>query len=63
MVSLKFTEISVKCEISMILFSRVNGDVWNLFLQKCLSNSPLCFIWYLSKFLNLIACQGDKKSK
>ena len=39
------------------------GDTWNLFLQKCLLSSPLGFIWLLSKSLNLIGFQGDKKGK
>ena len=51
-----------------ILFC-LNGDIWNLFLQKCLLSiflqkclfsSPLRFIWLLSKSLNLIAYQCDK---
>ena len=41
----------------------LKGYIWNLFLQKCLLSSPLCFIWFLSKSLNLIGCQGDKKGK
>ena len=41
----------------------LNGDIWNLFLQKCLLSSPLRFIRLLSKSLNLIGCQGDKKRK
>ena len=32
-------------------------------LQKCLLSSPLHFIWLLSKSLNLIGCQGDKKGR
>ena len=39
----------------------LNGDIWNSFLQKCLLRSPLCFIWLLSKLLNLIGYQGNKK--
>ena len=34
-----------------------------LFLRNCLLSSPLRFIWLLSKSLNLIGCQGDKKGK
>ena len=44
-------------------FFCLNGCIWNLFLQKCLLSSPLHFIWFLSKLLNLIGCQGDKKGK
>ena len=32
-----------------------------LFLQKCLLSSPLRFMRRLSKLLNSIGCQGDKK--
>ena len=39
------------------------GDIWYLFLQKCLLSSPLRFIWLLSKSLKLIGFQGDKKGK
>ena len=28
------------------------GDIWNLFLQKCLLSSPLRFICLLSKSVN-----------
>ena len=42
-------------------FFCLNGDIWNLFLQICLLSSPLSFIWLLSKQLNLIGWQGDKK--
>ena len=41
----------------------LNGDIWILLLQKCLSSSLLRFIWPLYKSLNLIGCQGDKKGK
>ena len=44
-------------------FLCLNGDIWNLFLQKCLLSSPLRFIWLLSKSLNLIGYKGDKKGK
>ena len=44
-------------------FSCLNGDIWNLFLQKCLLSSPLRFICLLSKLLNLFGCQGNKKGK
>ena len=37
------------------------GDIWNLFLQKCLLSSPLRFIRHLSKSVNLIGCQRGKK--
>ena len=37
------------------------GDIWNIFLKKCLLSSALCFIRLLSKSLNLIGCQGGKK--
>ena len=36
------------------------GDIW-IFLQKCLLSSRLRFIRLLSKSVNLIGCQGDKK--
>ena len=42
-------------------FFCLNGDIWNLYLQKCLLRSPLHFIWLLSKLLNLIGYQGNKK--
>ena len=42
-------------------FFCLNGDIWNLFLQKCLLSSPVRFIWLLSKSLNFIGCQGDKR--
>ena len=32
-----------------IAFFCLNGDIWNLFLQKCLLSGPLRFIWLLSK--------------
>ena len=32
-------------------------------LEDFLLNSPLGFQWFLSKSLNLIGCQGDKKGK
>ena len=45
-------------------FFSPNGDIWNLFLQKCfLSRPPLSFIWLLSRSLNLIGYQDDKKGK
>ena len=45
------------------IFFCLNGDTWNLFLQKCLLSSPFSFVWLLSKSLNLIVYQGDKKGK
>ena len=33
------------------------GDIC-IFLQKCLSSSPLCFIRLLSKSMNLIGCRA-----
>ena len=39
------------------------GDIWNFFLQKCLSRSPLRFIRLLSKSVNLIGCLGGKKGQ
>ena len=42
-------------------FLCLDGDIWNLFLHQCLLSSPLRFIWLLSKSLNLIGCQGNKK--
>ena len=44
-------------------FSGLNGDIWNLFLQKCLLSSPLRFICLLSKLLTKFGCQGNKKGK
>ena len=44
-------------------FSCCNGDIWNLFLQKCLLSGPLRFICNLSKLLNLFGCQGNTKGK
>ena len=35
--------------------------IYFLFLQNRLLSSPLRFIWLLSKSLNLIGCQGNKK--
>ena len=29
------------------------------FLQKCFLSSPVCFLRFLSKSLNLIGCHGD----
>ena len=43
-------------------FSCLNGDIWNLFLQKCLLSSPLSFICLLYKLLNLFEPQRDKTS-
>ena len=42
-------------------FFCLNRGILNLFLQKYLLSSPLSFIWLLSKSLNLIDCQGDRK--
>ena len=44
-------------KVKIDIFFCLNGDIWNLFLQKCL----LHFIWFLSKSLNLIGCQDEKK--
>ena len=44
-------------------FFCLNGDIWNLFLQKFLLSSPVRFIWLLSKSLNFISCEGNKKGK
>ena len=38
-----------------------NGNIWNLFLHKCLLSSPQRFTWLLSKSLNLIGYQGEKR--
>ena len=50
-------------KVKIGIFSCLNGDIWNLFLQKCLLSSPLRFICLLSKLLNLFGCQGNKKGK
>ena len=42
-------------------FSCLNGDIWNLFLQKCLLSSLLRFMCLLSKLLNLFGCKGHTK--
>ena len=43
-------------------FFCLNGDIWNLFLQKCLlSSESSTFHSLLSKSLNMIGCQGDKR--
>ena len=42
-------------------FLCLDGDIWNLFLHQCSLSSFLRFIWLLSKSLNLIGCQGNKK--
>ena len=39
----------------------LNGDIWNLFLQKCLLSSALRFIWIYSKSLNLIVAWTAKR--
>ena len=44
-------------------FSVSIGMVGILFIQKCLLSIPPRLIWFLSKSLNLIGCQGDKKGK
>ena len=44
--------IMVKGKIDIVFC--LNGDIWNLFLQKCLFSRPLSFIWLLSKSLNFI---------
>ena len=46
------TSIFIKVKIDN--FFCLNGDIWNLFLQKCLLSSSKYFIWLLSKSLNLI---------
>ena len=42
-------------------FFRLNGDIWDFFLQKCLLSSPLRFISLLSKSVYLIGCRGGKR--
>ena len=42
-------------------FFCLNGDIWNLFLQKCLLSSPLFSYGFGPKSLNLIGYQGNKK--
>ena len=62
-----FTAVKNRCMLHGRVFvmdiSCLNGYFWILFLQKCLLSSPLRFISLLSKSLNLIGCQGDKKGK
>ena len=50
-------------KVNIEIFFCLNGDIWNLFLQKFLFSSPLLFMWLLSKSLNFIGYQGDKKGK
>ena len=38
------------------------GDIW-IFFQKKILSSPLLFIWFLSKSVNLIGCWGGKKGR
>ena len=38
------------------------GDIW-IFLQKCSLSSPLRFVRLLSKSVNLVGCQPDKKGQ
>ena len=62
-----FTAVKNRCMLHGHVFvmdiSCLNGYFWILFLQKCLLSSPLSFISLLSKSLNFIGCQGDKKGK
>ena len=44
-----------------LTFFSVSLVIFGFFLQKYLFRSPLRFIRLLSKSLNLIGCQGDKK--
>ena len=39
------------------------GDFWNFFKQKCLLSSPLRFIRFLFKSVNLIGCRRGKKGQ
>ena len=39
------------------------GDIWKMFLQKCLLSSPLRFIRLLSKSVNLIGFLGGRKGQ
>ena len=51
-------------KVKIDIFFCLNEDTDLEFIyQKCLLSSPLRFIWLLSKSLNLIGYQGDKKSK
>ena len=50
-------------KVKIYNFFCLSGNIWNLFLQKCLLSRPLSFIWLLSKSLNLIGNQGEKKGK
>ena len=50
-------------KVKNYIFSVSMGILGILFLQKCLLSSPPYFIWFLSKSLNLIGCQGDKMGK
>ena len=52
-----------KVEIDNFFCLIWDTDIWIFFSQKCLFNIPLCFIFLLSKSLNLISCQGDKKGE
>ena len=45
-----------------ILFCLI-GDIWILFLQKCLLSSPLRFLRLLFKSVNLIGCRRGKKGQ
>ena len=49
-----FHSILIMVKVKIDNFFCLNGDIWNLFLQKCLLSRPLSFIWLLSKSLNLI---------
>ena len=44
-------------------FFCLNGDIWKIFLQKCLLSSPLLFVRLLSKSNNLIGCRRGKKGQ
>ena len=40
---------------------RLIGDIWKKKLQKCLLSSPLRFIPFLPKSVNLIGCRAAKR--
>ena len=44
-------------------FCCLTAEIKIFFLQKCFLNSPLGFIWILSKSLNVIGCHGNIKGK
>ena len=45
------------------IFFCLIGDIWNFFYQKCLLSSPLRFIQFLSKSVNLIGGRHGKKGQ